>query len=141
MPKAGVPGIPSVRPTQPKRLGEMAEAGFLAKAPRMRFAVACPWGDSERYDFIVGAGGKLWRVQLKSAHRVGQDGCYSFRMHGSSLAAYQEKDVDVLVAYVVPEDAWYLFPVRALRGLRSLKLFSGAGGGGRSSRRIGKRGG
>jgi hypothetical protein len=114
------------RATQPKRLGEMAEAAFLAKASRMRFGVACPWGDSERYDFIVDVSGRLWRVQVKSAHRAGQDGCYSFRLHGSSLAAYRADEVDVVVAYVVPDDVWYVFPVRELRGIRSLKIFSGS---------------
>jgi len=119
----------NVRPTQtrqPKRLGEIAEAEFLAKAERLRFGVACPWGDSERYDFIVDAGGRLWRVQVKSAHRAGQDGCYSFRAHTSSLEAYRPSEIDVLAAYVVPEDVWYVFPVKELRGVRSLKIFSGS---------------
>src|SRR5579872_1904294 len=30
------------------------------------------------------------------------------------------------VAKVVPENAWYVFPVRALRGMRFLKLFPGS---------------
>ncbi len=113
--------------TQPKRLGEMAEAAFLAKASRLKFGVACPWGDSDRYDFIVDADKKLWRVQVKSAHRAGEDGGYSFRAHGSSMAAYRADEIDVLVAYVVPEDVWYVFPVRELGGLRSLKLYPGSG--------------
>jgi hypothetical protein len=129
----------SVRPTQAgptqggptqawtgKQRGEMAEAEFVAKAARLGFRVAKPWGDSERYDFIVDVNGRLWRVQVKSAHRAGQDGGYSFRMHGHSLKAYSAKEIDVLVAYVVSEDAWYVFPVRELGGLRSLKLFPGS---------------
>jgi hypothetical protein len=116
----------AVTRTPAKRLGEMAEAAFLAKASRLKFGVACPWGDSDRYDFIVDAGKKLWKVQVKSAHRVGEDGTYSFRAHGSSMAAYQADEIDVLVAYVVPEDVWYVFPVRELGGLRSLKLFPGS---------------
>jgi hypothetical protein len=104
----------------------MAEAAFLAKAARLKFSVACPWGDSDRYDFILDVGGRLLRVQVKSAHRAGEDGGYSFRAHGSSLAAYQADEIDVLVAYVVPEDVWYVFPVRELGGLRSLKLFPGS---------------
>ena len=112
--------------TPAKRLGEMAEAAFLAKASRLKFGVACPWGDSDRYDFIVDVGKKLWKVQVKSAHRVGEDGTYSFRAHGSSMAAYGADEIDVLVAYVVPENVWYVFPVRELGGLRSLKLFPGS---------------
>src|SRR5262245_11775224 len=91
--KVGAGG--SVRAIQPKGLGEMAEAAFLAKVSRLGFGVAGPGGDSDRYVFIVDTGGKLWRVQVKSAHRAGQDGCYSFRMHGSSLAGYRPNEVDV----------------------------------------------
>jgi len=116
----------SVRPTQPKRLGEMAEAAFLARASRLRFGVACPWGDSERYDFILDVCRKFWRVQVKSAHRAGEDGGYSFRVHGSSLEAYGPEEIDLLVAYVVPEDVWYVIPVRELGQRRSMRLYPGS---------------
>ena len=36
-----------------KRTGEFSEAAFLTKATGLGFRVAKPWGDSERYDFIV----------------------------------------------------------------------------------------
>jgi hypothetical protein len=109
-----------------KRLGEMAEAAFLAKASCLGFGVAKTWGDSDRYDFIVDTAGKRWRVQVKSAHRAGQDGGYSFHAHGHSLKAYEEEEIDALVAYVVPENAWYVFPVKVFRRLRSMKLFPGS---------------
>jgi len=48
----------------PKRSGEMSEAAFLLKASSMGFRVSKPWGDSERYDFVVDSGGRLWRGQL-----------------------------------------------------------------------------
>ena len=109
-----------------KQRGELAEAAFMVKASELGFGVAKPWGDSDRYDFILDVEGELWRVQVKSAHRAGQDGCYSFRLHTHSLQAYTAAEIDVLVAYVVPEDEWYVFPVRELGRLRSLKLFPGS---------------
>jgi PD-(D/E)XK nuclease superfamily protein len=45
----------------PKRCGELSEAAFLLKATEQGFLVAKPWGDSERYDFIVDSGTRLWR--------------------------------------------------------------------------------
>src|ERR1700675_2682302 len=45
----------------PKRRGELAELAFLKKAIGMGFLVSKPWGDSDRYDFIVDGGGKRWR--------------------------------------------------------------------------------
>ena len=92
----------------------------------MGFGVAKPWGDSDPYDFITQAGERLCRVQVKSAHRVGEDGGYSFHTHGHSLQAYLRDEIDFLVAYVVPVGAWYVFPVEAVQGLRSLKLFPGS---------------
>jgi hypothetical protein len=53
-----------------KRRGELGEAAFLAKAASMGIGVAKPWGDSDRYDFIIDAGGRLLRVQIKSAHCI-----------------------------------------------------------------------
>ena len=120
----------SVRGTQAqvtyKRLGERAEAAFLAKVAGLGFGVAKPWGDSDRYDFIVDAGGRLWRVQVKSAHRVGADGGYSLRLFGHSVGAYREDEIDVLICYLAPEDAWYVFPPEVFRGRRSVKLFGGS---------------
>jgi len=109
-----------------KRRGEVAEAAFVAKVSGLGFGVAKPWGDSDPYDFIVQMGGRLTKVQVKSAHVIGQDGCYSFRAHGHSYKAYRKDEIDVLVAYVAPEDAWYVFPVRVIQRMKSLKLFPGS---------------
>ena len=112
----------------PKELGEIAEADFLAKASGMGIWVAKPWGDSRRYDFIVDCGGRLRRVQVKSAYREGKDGGYSLRTHGHSGRAYRVSEIDALVGYVAPERAWYVLPVEVVRRLRSLKLYPGSRG-------------
>jgi hypothetical protein len=109
-----------------KRLGERAEAAFLAKASGLGFGVAKPWGDSDRYDFIVDAGGRLWRVQVKSSHRAGKYGEYHFRMSDNSFQTYEENEIDALVCYVAPMDAWYVFPPEVFRGRRSLTFFGGS---------------
>ena len=49
-----------------KWAGEQAEAAFLNKATSLGLTVSKPWGDSERYDLIVGSGSRLSRVQVKS---------------------------------------------------------------------------
>jgi hypothetical protein len=106
-----------------KRRGEIAEAAFLAKVASLGFTVSKTWGDSDRYDFVVDGGAGLRRVQVKSAYCIGEDGRYSFRTHDHALKAYRGDEVDALVAYVVPENAWYVFPVKVFQRLRSLKLF------------------
>src|SRR2546429_7485646 len=51
----------------PKRAGEISEAAFVVRAHSLGFLVAKPWGDSEKYDFVLDAGSKLWRGGVRSA--------------------------------------------------------------------------
>ena len=92
-----------------KTRGEAAEAAFLAKAASFGFGICKPWGDSERYDFILNSGERLWRVQVKSTesraearYRVKAAGCNT---------RYTPDEIDFLVAYIVPENLWYVVPV------------------------------
>jgi hypothetical protein len=52
-----------------KRTGERSEAAFLYQASQRRFAICKPWGDSERYDFILDNRPQpkvhLFRIQIK----------------------------------------------------------------------------
>ncbi len=107
-----------------KRRGEMAEAAFLHKAAMLGFGVSKPWGDSEPYDLILDSGSGLWRVQVKSAYRCNKCGGYMICAHGSRRKkSYSHKEIDVLVAYIVPEDLWYVLPVTLFRKTKSLRLF------------------
>ena len=106
-----------------KQRGEMAEAAFVAKVAGMGYEVSKPWGESSRYDLVVDVGGRLVRVQVKSAHRAGEYGGYTFHAHGNSYHVYRASEIDVLVAYVVPEDAWYVFPVAVFPRYRAMKVF------------------
>jgi hypothetical protein len=108
-----------------KQLGEIAEAEFIAKAVGMGFVVAKPWGDSEPYDFIVNPKKSFvfWRVQVKSAHTLGADGGCSFRAHDHNQRSYTSEDIDALVAYARPMNAWYVMPVRVVEELKSLMLY------------------
>src|SRR5229473_6008784 len=112
----------------PKELGELAEAEFLRRALGMGMAIAKPWGESGAYDFIVDAEGRLCRVQVKAAFREGPQGGYSLRAYRSSEQCYTAKEIDALAGYAAPENAWYLFPVRVIRKVKSLKLFPGSKG-------------
>jgi hypothetical protein len=77
----------------PKRKGEAVELAFMLKAVSLGFGVAKPWGDSERYDFILGyrdavvpGAGKVhkldapWRVLCECALQYQRDfNCLSDR--------------------------------------------------------------
>jgi hypothetical protein len=100
-----------------KRRWELAEAAFLLKVQSMGFRVAKPWGDSDRYDFILDSGGRLWRVQLKSTevlHSRGYEVQSIYGVYGRGKSEYRADDIDVLVVRIGPVDARYVRPIAAL---------------------------
>jgi hypothetical protein len=118
------------RKRNPKRMGEISQAAFLLKAGTLGFGIALPWGDSEKCDFIVWAGpaGRLLRVQVKGTRRLNRGGydvqpVYSSRGEGKKI--YTAAEIDVLAAHVVVDgkDHWYLLPVEAFVGVKSLRFY------------------
>ena len=104
-----------------KRLGEVVEAEFLAKVARLGFRVSKPWGDSDRYDFVVEAESGFWRVQVKSTrYRCGEKYRALLAPHGKP---YNEQQIDFIVVYVEPEDLWYVLPIDMVASRRSLALY------------------
>lgn len=72
-----------------KRRGELSELAFVHKAASLGFGVAKPYGDSERFDFILVSrdwpqGDQLWRVQVKSTATLSQ-GFYHVNAHRRTL--------------------------------------------------------
>jgi len=100
--------LPRGNPRGPtrKRQGELAELAFMSKAASLGFGVAKPYGDSERFDFILSWDRRLWRVQVKST-RTAKHGVYEISAHGCWGAhdIYTKDEIDFIVAYVVPEAA------------------------------------
>jgi hypothetical protein len=95
-----------------KRLGEVAEMAFMRKAATMGFSVAKPWADGERYDFVLRAGKIFWRVQVKSVRSKPPGGNhYRVALVNSLQIPYTAEEIDFVVAYIFPEDTWYVFPV------------------------------
>ena len=121
----------------PKRMGEMSQAAFLARAQALGFGLAVPWGDSEKFDFIVWERpeGKSLRVQVKATGRLNGGGydvqpVYSTR--GEGKKTYTAREIDVLAAHVRMEgrwgrkkDIWYLLPIAAFEGMKSLRFYPG----------------
>ena len=108
-----------------KRTGELSEAAFLHKAVAQGFGVAKPWGDSERYDFILDNGSRLLRVQVKCTGYLRARGydIQSIHTDRTRKAAYTEKDIDALIAHIVPIDAWYVIPIATCARIKSLRFY------------------
>ncbi len=106
--------IPRFR--QPKRRGEWAEMLFMLRATEAGLTVSKPYGDSARFDFVVGAKGPQYRVQVRSTRIFTNSRAYVTRFTwGTPPVRYTRRDFDFLAVYVVPCDAWYIIPITAIR--------------------------
>ena len=98
-----------------KSKGEYAEAAFVAKAIGLGFTVCRPFGDNHRFDFLVFAPGcRILRVQVKSCWTRVKNS-YFLNTQGTFHRRYTRRDCDFIVGYVVPQDAWYVIPIAAIR--------------------------
>jgi PD-(D/E)XK endonuclease len=98
-----------------KRKGEFVELVFVVKATGLGFAVSKPYGDSEPYDLIVEADGRLLRIQVKAAfttHRQGYSVSTARHGRGHEPRKYSARDIDFIAAYVAPHQVWYIVPVK-----------------------------
>jgi len=94
------------------------------KAAQKGFATAKPYGDSRRYDFIVDVGQRLWRVQVKSSSAK-QYGSYLVNLQRNAngqVVFYDATEIDFVVAFVMPCEAWFVIPVEAIYGRQTCKL-------------------
>jgi hypothetical protein len=104
-----------------KHLGELAELAFMRKAASMGFAVAKPRGDSDRNDVIVRFDKMFWRVQVKSViHSRPSRQSYRVKTTRGANSTYSADEIDFLVAYVFPNDCWYVFPAPIVAGRDSI---------------------
>jgi PD-(D/E)XK endonuclease len=100
------------------RIGDAAEAEFVARACGLDFRVAKPWGNIDPYDVLVGMGRGFWRVQVKRATRQ-YGGRYQARA-GGNRRRYTKETIDFIAAYVAQENIWYIVPVEAFAGRAAL---------------------
>ena|SRR5947209_1346769 len=111
-----------------KLQGEYAESCFVVECLRRGFAVAKPYGDSTLYDLLVDSAGRISRVQVKSVSVCSPDGAYHvavMRSVSSSKKAYRRDDFDLLAAYLIPRDLWYIIPIAAVAGIKTIALHPG----------------
>ena len=104
--------------------GDLGEIAFVHKAMSLGYVVAKPYGNIHRYDFIVEGGRTLWRVQVKACASMSRglyNVCTRCSSHSHALA-YTKSELDFVAAYIMPEEAWFVLPVREVVGRSSVLL-------------------
>src|SRR5271157_448863 len=120
---------PLVRgPRNSKAKGDLAELAFLYKAASLGFGVAKPYGDKERYDFILDSGERFWRLQVKSTSsgEAGHTGYVVSACHKVpkyKTKPYRPDEIDFFAIYIVPLGIWYLVPVNQLAHHRFMRFY------------------
>jgi hypothetical protein len=113
-----------------KHVGEVAEMEFMLEAARRRFGVSRPFANNQRYDVILDALRRLWRVQVKASgarHHAGFAVRACWRTTRKHMP-YTSKQIDFLAVVVQGKGMhgkriWYLIPVRALGGRLTINLY------------------
>ena len=102
--------------------GQLGELAFLHKAASLGFDVLLPYGRGLRYDVVVDNGRRLWRVQVKTTDHM-LNGLYQVGVHhraNGKQHTYTPAEVDFVAVYILPEQTWYILPVREVVGHQSL---------------------
>lgn len=112
-----------------KKVGAIGELEFIQQAIRKGFRVSKPWGERDPYDAITDWNGTLCRVQVKATERLSKD--QGYMVHATSyvdnkIVGLTKEQIDVLAAYLAPENAWYIVPVEHFVPLRGLWFSPGS---------------
>ena len=108
--------------------GGEVELRFFLECTLRGFAVSVPLQDTEAYDLILDISGRLRRVQIKSTSSPVKSASHvRYKIHADhgndkNNRQYSPRDVDILAAYLIPIDLWYIIPVTEIQG-PSLALY------------------
>jgi prevent-host-death family protein len=102
--------------------GNVAELAIAAEGAKLGLSVLKPLTEHERYDLVLGIGGRLFRVQCKWASKRGDvvhvrlRTSYHSPTRGYVAKTYAADEIDLVAAYCQELDRSYLLPVELFAG-------------------------
>ena len=112
----------------PNHKGNVAELAIATEAARLGLSVLKPLTEHERYDLVLGIGGRLFRVQCKWGSRRGEvvevrlKSCYHSPTQGYVVTTYDASEIDLVAVYCGDLDSCYLLPVDLVTGRGTISL-------------------
>lgn len=110
-----------------KQIGNITELETMLAFAKAGFNVLTPYGDCERYDFVVDANGKFFRIQSKTSHSNDDGASFSFsgrschRKDGKIVHhTYTNDEIDYFVTSF--EGKCYLIPVEECGADKRLRI-------------------
>lgn len=121
-----------------QRKGKISELAFQIEATKRGFEVLVPLIDIHYHDFVILKDNQLIRIQVKSSHTLGNGNRNSGRSHYAKLSGnsrrYSSSDIDFFAIHVPLYGDWYIFPVRSLEKVISIRFAHESGYGGKYER-------
>lgn len=92
--------------------GELSEGIILSALLRLDIPVSIPFGNSQRYDFIIDENARLLKIQCKTGKL--KNGCISFNVTSRSYykTSSYHGQVDEFFVYCPDNEKIYRFPVK-----------------------------
>ena len=112
----------------PNHTGAVAEAAITLEAARAGLEVFKPLSGHSRADLLFGMDSRLYRVQCKSACRVGEVvsirlvSCRHTPSAGYVRTEYTLDEIDLIAAYCAELGTAYLLPFESIAPARSVHL-------------------
>jgi prevent-host-death family protein len=111
----------------PNHKGNVAELAIATEAARLGLSVLKPLTEHERYDLVLGMGGKLLRVQCKWAKKQGDVVLVNLATSrrgpdGYVRTNYSAADVDAIGAYCEELASCFLIPISVVDGQWGIQL-------------------
>lgn len=110
-----------------KQIGNLTEMKTMISFMELGFNVLTPYGDCERYDFVVDIKGHLYKVQSKTSSSQDEGASFSFSCTSCNRKAgaivhhkYSEEDIDFFATLF--NNQCYLIPVSECGNRKILRL-------------------
>lgn len=110
-----------------KRQGNITEVKCMLSFMEIGYNVLTPYGDCERYDFVVDVNNKFYRIQVKTAKVEKDNSKLSFNTSSSNRKAgkcialtYTEDEIDYFAT--IYNEKCYLVPIQEVTAKRVLSL-------------------
>jgi prevent-host-death family protein len=111
----------------PNHKGNAAELAIAAEAAKLGLSVLMPLTEHERYDLVLGIGGKLLRVQCKWGKRKGDNIHVKLETSrrcrdGYVRTRYTADEVDAIGVYCDALNSCFLIPIQIAGGKAAISL-------------------
>ncbi|POG55287.1 group I intron-associated PD-(D/E)XK endonuclease [Haloferax marisrubri] len=101
--------------SHPKQRGQCSEAAILFEFTRRGVTVLEPFGDNERYDFVVEIAGTFYRVQVKTGRLTNGRVQFETRSSGTLTRRVKKEgydgQIDIFAVYAPEIEESYIVPI------------------------------